>query len=312
LLLYRGLTHEAKKEHQAAIDDFRAAEQLGNRDATGVLLQTTFSLSENKEGNEPASALLIALPPMLNLSPEARKRIGIQTLKSYSPRISYPLSALFQRERAKVASASTSPAPIDCDRLAAHPWDPFQVGAGVLFDELNGNDALAKCTAALESSPGEPRFLLQRARAHAKLADNAKAANKNDEARLHYAAEQEDLKAAIAKGYPIAVNNLATLYEDSQGVEKNPAKAADLNFEFLNRVARCCMASAIRALLVEKDRHDASTVARVATALLAWAADLGNAEAEAVLAEEGRAGHLPPPAFPRGKASVKDLPPWLR
>jgi hypothetical protein len=289
-----------------------AAKQLGYRDTTGELLETTFNLSEAKEANEPVAALLIALPHMLNLTPEARARIGQQTLKFYSQRISFPLSALFQRERTKVASSTESPAPSECDQLAAHPLDPFRVGAGVPYDKLQGKDALAKCAAALETFPGEARFLLERARAHSKLADEAKAAKEDDEARLHYAAEQEDLKAAIEKNYPIAVNNLGFVYERGRGVQKNEIKSNDLRLEFFNRVAQCCAAVAIRALLAEKDRHDATTVARVATALLAWAADLGNADADTMLSKEIRAGHLPAPAFPRGKATITDLPPWLR
>ena len=304
----RGRAHVAKGEYQEAIKDFRSAEQLGS-DATKELFHATLGLSAAKETEEPAGALVIAMAHMLDLSPEARERIGVETLKSNSLRFSIPLSALFQRERARVASATTSVVAIDCDRVAAHPADPFRVVAGVPFDKLAGEEALGKCTTALAVAPGEPRFLVQRARAYGKLGDEA---NNDDEAKLHFAAEQEDLKAAIAKGYPIAYHNLATAYEDGRGVDKDPDKAADLQLQFFNRVVLCCAVPAARALLAEKDRHDATTVARVATALLAWAADLGNADADSMLVEGSRAGHLPVPVFHHGRAMVTDLPQWFR
>jgi hypothetical protein len=64
------------------------------------------------------------------------------------------------------------------------------------------------------------------------------------------AAAIADLKAAMAKGYPMAFNNMANALQRGEGVAKDADKAADLYMETLNRVIHCCWVPIARHLLI--------------------------------------------------------------
>src|SRR5262249_31026734 len=118
-------------------------------------------------------------------------------------------------------------------------------------------------------------------------------------------------KAAMAKGYPMAFNNMAFAYQHGNGVEEDTDKAADLYLETLNRVLHCCWVAVARHLLVEEEKHDRAQVRRVVRELTPWAAALGSTHAYELLAELTAQGKIDPIEVPAA-ATVNDLPPWFR
>jgi TPR repeat protein len=89
----------------------------------------------------------------------------------------------------------------DCDRLAAHPFDPNKKAPGVEAGAIT-DQAADVCQAALLDNPGEPRFMFQLGRA---LAVTRKGDEKQAVAQYRRAAEL---------GYAVAHNNLALLYQE--------------------------------------------------------------------------------------------------
>ena len=252
------------------------------------------NLASESEADAPIDALLIALPHALGLTPEARKAISAPTMKSGVHRLIHPIAVL----HAQLALAKEPhPAATECDRLAAHPYDPLRVAAGVAFDKIaDATAAIAACTKALEAAAGEPRFLLQRARAYAKAAEGAKEAGNEELAGQHTSARLADLAAAMERGYPMAFNNQGYAYANGNGVEKDEAKAADLYLETFNRVAHCCVPPVARHLLAVESQYDGNKIRQVVGALTDWSAALGNAEAHELLAEVALDGRSPVPA----------------
>lgn len=54
----------------------------------------------------------------------------------------------------------------ECDRLAAHPSDPEKVAPGVERADMDFDQAIPACLAAVEADPGNPRLNYQLARAY--------------------------------------------------------------------------------------------------------------------------------------------------
>jgi TPR repeat protein len=116
----------------------------------------------------------------------------------------------------------------ECDRLAASEHDrarPPEV-LGVPFDKMDADAAIAACNKAIQDNPRVVRYLFNLGRAHQKVgvqpgADATTRAAALRSARLAY----ED---AAQRGYVSALNNLAILYENGDGVEADDAKASDL------------------------------------------------------------------------------------
>jgi len=102
----------------------------------------------------------------------------------------------------------------DCDRLAASPHDPARTAPGVPFAALDAPAALAACQAALAAAPGEPRLAFQLGRAQAKGGD--------------FAAARASYTTAAEGGHLAALHNLAALFAEGQGVERNLATALRL------------------------------------------------------------------------------------
>lgn len=102
-----------------------------------------------------------------------------------------------------------------CDRLAAHPEDPFKVQAGLNTHEMDIVAAIAACRIALEQDPDNPRIQYQLARS------------------LTYAGQIKEalplLEKSAALDYPQAlfVNGYLHL-EGFAGAPKDACRAAEL------------------------------------------------------------------------------------
>ncbi len=103
-------------------------------------------------------------------------------------------------------------APItDCDRLAAHPYDPDKVGLGVKWNNLVAGTAIRACEQALKQYPDEMRFVYQLGRS------NNKDGNYNR--TLTY------LREAAAGNYVTAFSAIGVMYDNGEGVAENDAEA---------------------------------------------------------------------------------------
>jgi uncharacterized protein len=116
----------------------------------------------------------------------------------------------------------------ECDRLAASDQDrarPPEV-PGVLWDRIDADAAIPACIKAVEENPRVARYLYNLGRAYQKFGarpglDEAERGRALRSARLSY----DD---ATKRGYVSALNDLAVLYENGDGVEANNALAIDL------------------------------------------------------------------------------------
>ncbi|WP_305970482.1 MULTISPECIES: DUF2610 domain-containing protein [unclassified Mameliella] len=125
------------------------------------------------------------------------------------------VSALALAAMAQPANAAENEAA--CHRLAGSNLDsglpaPFP---GVPFEKLDVEQAIPACRAALAADPDDPRLIYQLARALDASDDRVAEA-----ARLYDRAAQG--------GFPLAINNLAALYADGRGVEKDMERAIAL------------------------------------------------------------------------------------
>ncbi len=112
-----------------------------------------------------------------------------------------------------LASAETDIA--ECDRLAAHPYDPHRPDeiAGVFIQELDPIRAIAACERALDRAPGQARLQFQLARGLYKAERYAEA--------LHF------IRLAAAQGYAPAERNLGFGYYRGKILPRDDAKAAE-------------------------------------------------------------------------------------
>ena len=61
-----------------------------------------------------------------------------------------------------VRQETVAPAPeMDCDHLAAHPFDPDAVAKGVFYADLDADKVIAACQDAIAAYPQEARFYTQ-------------------------------------------------------------------------------------------------------------------------------------------------------
>jgi TPR repeat protein len=107
----------------------------------------------------------------------------------------------------------STPAGVECDRLAASPNDPQRPNSvpGVETIAIDGPAAIAACKAAVAAKPGEPRYAYQLGRALARQKD--------------YASAVPIYRKAAEAGYLAAQNNMGTAYEEGRGVPKDQAEA---------------------------------------------------------------------------------------
>jgi len=97
----------------------------------------------------------------------------------------------------------------NCDRLAASNLDPERPASvpGVPVADLKPNLAIPACGVALKFAPDDRRIIYQLGRAYAQAKNYEKA--------------RELYERADALGHALATNNLANLYENGSGVERN-------------------------------------------------------------------------------------------
>jgi uncharacterized protein len=105
---------------------------------------------------------------------------------------------------------------LQCDQLADPPLDAQRVGDGVVFEEIQVDQALPVCKQAAERQPARPRYQYL----YGRVLDGAK---RYPEAAAQYA-------AADRGGYGSASFALAELYQDAVGVPKDLEQALRLYF----------------------------------------------------------------------------------
>ncbi|MGA7328581.1 MAG: hypothetical protein WBX25_29850 [Rhodomicrobium sp.] len=179
----------------------------------------------------------------------------------------------------------------ECDRKASNPFDPWRAAAGVPSEKLDAEAAIAACTQEIGKTSGEARFYYLRGRAEGKAEEAASQANNEELVKSLRDAKLSDLKTAAERGYVFALHDLAPEEEDR-------AKTAVFYFESFNRVVACCAARAIAGLFTNPGL-DQQQVNRVASALLGWAAALGDPNANRDLARLYLKRTIAPPS---GKA----------
>jgi TPR repeat protein len=103
-----------------------------------------------------------------------------------------------------------------CDQFAAHPLDPTKrrPGSGIGFENLDAKAAIVACKDAVSRKQTEPRFRYEPARALEKDKQFAEAVT--------------NYQSSVADDYPAALHNLAAMYDEGTGVDKDVPKAISL------------------------------------------------------------------------------------
>jgi TPR repeat protein len=103
---------------------------------------------------------------------------------------------------------------IDCDRLAAMPYDTGHPPslAGLEVDKINVAAATRACNEAMQRYPDVMRFVFEAGRVAT--------------ARKDYAEARRLYDQAAAAGYAMAMNNIGALYEGGSGTPVNYVEAA--------------------------------------------------------------------------------------
>ena len=102
----------------------------------------------------------------------------------------------------------------ECDRFAAHPYDPNKKTPGVAFDDIEAGRALMSCATAFSEQPDVLRFKYQYGR-------SLLAAQRPLEAMIF-------LRAAAYGGYAAAEQSLATVLYDEDGLADEKMEAIEL------------------------------------------------------------------------------------
>nr|WP_321526196.1 hypothetical protein [uncultured Cohaesibacter sp.] len=149
------------------------------------------------------------------------------------------------------AAVPSAPAPeTECDRLAAHPFDPDAVATGVFYADLDADKVVEACQAAITDYPQEARFFTQLARGLHKAgkpslvyAASKQGAELGSGQSMAYlgvlykngtsvAESQPEALAwfdkAAAAGNPGGMVFAAAMYRDGVGTERNYERAAEL------------------------------------------------------------------------------------
>ncbi len=195
------------------------AEQIFNRTRIGVSRASNGAqvpwvasslLGEFRFGDKPAGA-----PPVVaDNPPPPPPPAAAETPPAATPEKPAKPEKPEKPAAAPPAQQALSPPPVnDCDRLAAHPYDPSKVAAGLQMIEIDSGRAIAACRSAIAAHPGTPRFHFQLGRALQQ--------SKNfDEAMAEY-------RKAADEGYPQAMNNVGLMYLNGTGVAQDGAKALE-------------------------------------------------------------------------------------
>lgn len=150
-----------------------------------------------------------------------------------------------------VRQETVAPAPeMDCDHLAAHPFDPDAVAKGVFYADLDADKVIAACQDAIAAYPQEARFYTQLTRGLHKAGklDLARVATQKGAdlgsgqsmaylGVMYKNGEQvaQDQSQALAwfekaaeKGNPGGMVFAASMYRDGVGTTRNYKRAAEL------------------------------------------------------------------------------------
>lgn len=103
-------------------------------------------------------------------------------------------------------------APSQCDRLAAHPWDPNRVGEGVPWGKLDTGEAVEACKQAIYGDPNNPRYQFQYGRTLQKAGYHRQAV--------------KWYRKAIEQRYVGAQFGLGVMYRKGEGVTQSDVEAA--------------------------------------------------------------------------------------
>ena len=148
--------------------------------------------------------------------PELRRVLSVLTALVMLPYPDLTYGSAKQRTQVRQAppSGGESAAQQKCQELAESPDDPSRVVKGVPFESINTQEAIPACQAAASAPGGQGRyqFLLGR---------SLHAANRYSEAAEAYT-------QAHNAGYIQAAFNLAGLYEDGLGVQRDVRRALAL------------------------------------------------------------------------------------
>jgi Sel1 repeat-containing protein len=134
-----------------------------------------------------------------------------------------------------------------CDELAGHPADPHRIGQGIAFAQINPDQAIDACTAALKDDPDNQRLRFELGRALERSGALSEAATLYSRAaEAGYAAAQMSLGALYQEGmgvphdetqavswfrkaaeqnHVLAEDALGTAYRDGRGVAKDEGQA---------------------------------------------------------------------------------------
>jgi TPR repeat protein len=180
-----------------------------------------------------------------------------------------------------VRQAAFSPAQSDasaaqpCDNLAAAPEDSKRgLGVkGIRLEDIKPAPAIAACTQAVKEFPGVDRFHYQLGRALYAVQD--------------YPAALSSYKKAFELGNTRALYALGSMYDNGEGVDKNPARARF----YYEIAAEMKFAPAIVSLGLQQERGlGGDRNPSKAYALYQRAADLGDAKAINKLGELSEKG----------------------
>jgi tetratricopeptide (TPR) repeat protein len=273
----RGNPFSAKLERQDA--SAATSAPSGAADAFRNVLvffasEPTRKAEEGDGRNSPlAAALLKYLPePDLEISflfRNVRDEVRALTGQKQTPYMYGQLSSdkiyLKPVKQVMVTAPSLDPASATpCDRLAAAPDDTTRAATvrGVKLSDIKTADAIAACSEAVRNFPGVDRFHYQLGRALFAAQD--------------YEGALASYKKAFELGNTRALYALGSMYENGNGVEKDPARARF----YYEIAAEMKFAPAIVSLGIQQERGvGGERDPAKAFALYRRAADLGDARA---------------------------------
>jgi tetratricopeptide (TPR) repeat protein len=279
----RGNPFPAKFERQDAGQDSNASAGTAASFKNVLVFFATEPTRKAEEGdgrNSPlAAALLKYLPePDLEISflfRKLRDEVRGSTGQKQTPYMYGQLSRdkfyLNAVNQAAVSMPTADPAAVQpCDRLAAAPEDTSRSASvrGIKLEEIKTSDAIAACSEAVRQFPGIDRFHYQLGRALFAAQD--------------YPSALASYKKAFELGNTRALYALGAMYDNGNGVEKDPARARF----YYEVAAEMKFAPAIVSLGIQQERGigGEKDLAK-AYSLYRRAADLGDGRAVNKLGE---------------------------
>nr|WP_321457843.1 hypothetical protein [uncultured Cohaesibacter sp.] len=168
--------------------------------------------AEQKQIEEPASESEQAAPVPAPTGTAAPKEDMAEPIEPKAETKSVELKAATKADAAVTQAKPATPAPeTDCDRLAAHPFDPDAVAKGVFYADLNAEKVIEACQEAIASHPEEARFYTQLTRGF----------HKAGKRELAYSATLRG--AELGSGQSMAY--LGVMYKNGETVGKSQSEA---------------------------------------------------------------------------------------